>query len=113
MEKWNSSRPLAYLTASVLPLVLAQPALAASGDIVRIQSFFRGIIQIGTGLASLVAVAFIVWGGLIYITSTGDPERLSRAKSTIGHSAVGLVIVIAAFIICNVVADLATASFGA
>ena len=94
-------------------LLAAAPVYAQSGDIVKVQSFIQSIIQVLVTLAGLVSTGFFVWGGLGYITSSGDPESLDRSKKTIVYSAIGLVIVLAAFVISNIVTDLATGSFGA
>ena len=95
------------------PLILATPALAASGDVAQVESFIRNLIKAIAGLAGLIATGFFVIGGLTYITSSGNPEQLDKAKRTLTWSAVGLSIVIAAFVISNIVANLATQAFGA
>lgn len=102
----------AVLTAGA-PLVFTGLAFAANANGVgQINDFVKNIIQILTGIASLIAVAFIVIGGLHYITSSGNPEHLDRAKRTIMYASLGLVITIAAFAITNTVGDSATKAFG-
>ncbi len=102
----------AVLTAGA-PFVLSGLVFAADANGVgQINNFVKNIIQILTGIASLVAVAFIVVGGLHYITSSGNPEHLDKAKRTIMYASVGLVITIAAFAITNTVGDSATKAFG-
>lgn len=49
-----------------------------------------------TGLASLIAVFFIIFGGYQYITSKGSPDKLEHAKRIVRNALLGLVIVIAA-----------------
>lgn len=99
--------------AAGLPLVLVTPAFAAGGDISQVQTFIRSIIQVVAGLAGLVATGFFVVGGFAYITSSGNPEHLDRAKRTLFFSGTGLAIVIAAFVLSNIVTTLATQAFGA
>lgn len=96
-----------------LPFVLAPAAYAAGGDVTQVQTFIRSIIQVVAGLAGLVATGFIVVGGFTYITSSGNPEHLDRAKRTLFFSGGGLAIVIAAFVLSNIVTTLATQAFGA
>lgn len=48
------------------------------------------------GLASVATVFFLVRGGYLYITSTGNPAMLDEAKKTIKQALIGLVIVIGA-----------------
>ncbi len=93
-------------------LLLATPALAASADVSKIQTFIQSVIQVLVTLAGLVSAGFFVWGGIGYITSSGDPEKLDRAKKTIVYSAIGLVIVLGAFVISTIVTQLATGAFG-
>ncbi len=53
--------------------------------------------------SGIVAVIMIVYGGIQYITSTGNPAGVQKAKTTILYSIVGLLIVIFAAAIVNVV----------
>ena len=93
-------------------LLLAMPVLAASADVSKIQTFIQSVIQVLVTLAGLVSAGFFVWGGIGYITSSGDPEKLDRAKKTIVYSAIGLVIVLGAFVLSTIVTQLATGAFG-
>ena len=93
-------------------LIIASPVYAQSADVSKIQTFIQSIIQIGTTLAALVATGFFIWGGYGYITSSGNPENLDRSKNTIKYSAIGLAIVLGAFVFSNVVTQLATTAFG-
>lgn len=54
------------------------------------------VIELLTRLAALVALGFIIWGGIQYITSQGEPEGLSGAKNTITNAIIGLIIAIIA-----------------
>ena len=94
-------------------LVYAVPVFAQSANVTRVENFMQSIIQILVTLAGITATAFFVWGGLRYITSSGSPEQLEGAKKTILYSAIGLVIALGAFVLSNIVTDLATTAFGA
>jgi hypothetical protein len=56
-------------------------------------------------LAGLVATAFIVVGGVKYITSQGEPESAKNAKSTIINSLIGLMLVLLSVGIVNFVGN--------
>jgi hypothetical protein len=45
-------------------------------------------------LAGLVAIGFIIWGGVLYLTSQGAPDQTQRAQQTIQNALLGLVICI-------------------
>jgi hypothetical protein len=47
-------------------------------------------------LASLACVFFLVHGGVMYMSSSGNPERLDQAKRIVRNALVGLVLVLAA-----------------
>lgn len=104
------------VNSTILTVLLnAAPAfaqVATGAGVGQIQTFLQSIIQVLVTLAGLVSVGFFVWGGFGYITSSGNPESLDRSKKTILYSAVGLTVVLAAFVLSNIVTQLATAAFG-
>lgn len=112
MQKYKTLRMVALIVALGAPLILVAPVFAADGDVVKTQDFIRNIIKVAAGFAGLIATGFFVVGGFGYITSSGNPEKLDKAKHTLIWSAIGLAIVIAAFVISNIVTDLATSAFG-
>lgn len=103
---------VALFVALGIPFVLAVPVFAADGNVGQVENFIRSIIKVVAGLAGLVATGFFVVGGFGYITSSGNPEHLEKSKHTLLYSGIGLAIVIAAFVISNIVTDLATSAFG-
>ena len=112
MGKYKNIKVVALFVALGLPFVLAHPAFAADGNVTQVENFIKSVIKVISGLAGLVATGFFVAGGFGYITSSGNPEHLEKSKHTLLYSAIGLAIVIAAFVISNIVTDLATSAFG-
>jgi magnesium-transporting ATPase (P-type) len=88
------------------------PVLAASPDLSQVEGFAQSIIQVLIVLAGLLAAVFFVIGGITYIMSSGNPERLDKAKNTIIYSGIGLAIAIAALVLTTIVTQLATSAFG-
>jgi hypothetical protein len=108
-------RFVAAFIATELPLVLASPAFAASSTapgVSNIENFITTLVNILCAVAAPLCAVFLCIGGYGYITSSGNPEHLERSKRTIVHSLIGLVIVIAAFVIANGVSSIANSSFG-
>jgi hypothetical protein len=87
-------------------------AASSSPGVTQISGFLKSIIEILAGLAGMVATGYFVVGGFSYITSSGNPQRLEKAKRTILYSAIGLSITIGAFVISNIISNLASSSFG-
>lgn len=52
-------------------------------------------------IAGAIAVIVIIYGGIRYVTSTGDATRVKQAKDTILYGIIGLVIAILAYSIVN------------
>ena len=103
---------IALIVALGAPFILAEPAFAATAGVSNVENFIRSIITVFAGLAGLVATGFLVAGGFIYITSSGNPERLDRGKNTITYALIGLAITIGAFVISQIVTTLARNAFG-
>ena len=59
----------------------------------RVNSIFTTAIIILTYIIGVVSVIMIMVGGFKYITSNGDSNSVSNAKSTIIYAMVGLVVV--------------------
>lgn len=106
------TKTIAAITVLGAPFILSATAFAADSDITKTQDFIKSVIKVAAGFAGLIAAGFFVVGGFVYITSSGDPEKLHKAKHTLIWSAIGLAIVIAAFAISTIVTDLATGAFG-
>ena len=77
-----------------LPVVAADSATLA--NILNTVYFWAGSI----------AVLMIVIGGVLYVTSGGNPSNVTKAKDTIIYSLVGLVVIILAFSITQFVLGL-------
>jgi hypothetical protein len=72
------------------------PLLGQQGALSRVM----GILSL---LLGVVAVIYLIWGGIKYITSNGDSSSISSAKSTIIYALVGLVLAVLARPIINTV----------
>ncbi|MBI2036288.1 hypothetical protein HYT17_01550 [Candidatus Microgenomates bacterium] len=57
----------------------------------------------GVSLVGGIALLFIIYGGYVLMTSSGDPNRLRIGKEYITYSIVGLVLAILAVVILNVI----------
>jgi len=113
MIRSSTDIKIVALFVAIGAMFLLVPSVSAeSADVTQVQNFIRDIIKVVAGLAGLVATGFFVVGGFGYITSSGNPEHLDRSKRTLLWSGIGLAIVIAAFVISNIIVTIATNSFG-
>ena len=61
------------------------------------------IINVALGVLGILAVVFIIYGGVMYTTSAGDQAKVKKAKDTIMNGVIGLVVAFLAFAIVNFV----------
>lgn len=57
------------------------------------------------GITLAVDVLFIIIGGFLYITSAGNEDRAKKGKTTVINAIIGLVIIILAYVIAQVVSN--------
>ncbi|HET8709333.1 MAG TPA: pilin [Candidatus Saccharimonadales bacterium] len=74
-----------------------------SGNGGKVNTLLRNIVNIFSAIVGVIAVIMIIVGGLQYITSGGDSNKVSTAKNTIIYAIVGLVIVALAQLIVHFV----------
>ena len=54
-------------------------------------------------IAGVVAVGFIVFGAVKYVTAQGEPGKIREASQTLAFTVVGLIIIMLATVITNFV----------
>lgn len=74
-------------------------------DLSQIWLIALNIIEIGMQVAGYIAIGFLIWGGIQYIKSQGEPSNLTQAKNTILNAVVGLGLVLASVGIVNFIAS--------
>lgn len=53
-------------------------------------------IEILLRVAAIVAVAFVIYSGILYVVSQGSPDKTGQAKNTLINAVVGLAIAVMA-----------------
>lgn len=70
--------------------------LGKSGTPSMVPAILLAIIDDLVRIAGYVAVIFVITGGVLYITSQGEPDRTKRARDTIINALIGLVVALVA-----------------
>jgi hypothetical protein len=60
-------------------------------------------VDIALRIAAFVAIAYVIWGGIQFITAQGESDKTKRARQTIINALIGLVIAMVATGIVNFV----------
>jgi hypothetical protein len=55
-----------------------------------------------------LTVVMIVYAGIMFITASGDPERLTKAKAAVIWAVVGLVVAILAYSVPAIITEVIT-----
>ncbi len=84
-----------------LPCNNGLPALEHLTDVWLIVA---ALIEILLRLAALAAVVYVIWGGVDYIMSRGEPEKTAHARGTILNAVIGLVIAITSAAVVSYIA---------
>ena len=66
-----------------------------------ISAILLAVVEILLRLGAIVAVGYVIWGGIQYILSQGTPDKTKDAKDTIVNALIGLVLTIMATGIVN------------
>ena len=67
------------------------------------QQLVKGIVNGILYFVGILSVIMLIWGGILYTTSSGDSNKVTTAKNTIMYAVIGLVVAIFAYAIVNFV----------
>ncbi len=59
------------------------------------------VIYVLTWVAGFLAVFYLIRSGILYITSAGDPDKAKAARSGILNAVIGIIVIVAAYLIIN------------
>lgn len=82
-----------------------------AGDKIIFERLVANLATIVTNVAASVAVLMIVVGGLIYITSAGDPDKADKGKKFLSYAIMGLIIVLSAKVLLAIFAKILGGSY--
>ena len=86
---------LLLLGSFILTSLFLPSTVFAASSIPEISSYTSSTLSIITAISAIAAVFFLIRGGYLYITSSGNPKVLEDAKKTIRNALIGLALVLA------------------
>ena len=97
---------LPFLTLVSQVLADTELDLTPAGDFARLSSFSlsalaSSLVSLALVLAALFAFGFLIFGGIIWISSGGDKAKTEQARNTITAALVGLLIVFGSWAIMS------------
>lgn len=67
----------------------------------HLYTFIKTLIESFLILAGVIAVAFVIYGGVKFMMSAGDEKAAATAKNTVMYAIIGLIVVGLAAVIVN------------
>ena len=89
-------------------------AKIGAGDLVEINPFDKSIdlkemvargINAALWFAGALAVIYLIYGGMLYITAGGDAEKATKGRTALINAIIGIIIILLALIIVAYVRD--------
>ena len=89
------------------PIALAQPEIntieAGTGYATNFGTLFNSLLNVVMLVAALLVFAYMIWGGVEWITSGGDKGKAESARNKLTAAIIGLVIVAASYAVVTLV----------
>ncbi|PIR47459.1 hypothetical protein COV06_03305 [Candidatus Uhrbacteria bacterium CG10_big_fil_rev_8_21_14_0_10_50_16] len=61
------------------------------------------VIQAVLGITGSLALAMVIWGGFLWLTAGGKPDRITKGRDTLIWAVIGLAVIFAANILATFV----------
>ena len=68
-----------------------------------LEPIFANIISTVLSLAGVALFIMLLVGGFGFLFSGGDPKKLEQARGTLGNAIMGLVVIVAAYLILRII----------
>jgi hypothetical protein len=123
MKKQLAGISAAVLTLAAPAITFAQNPELQPGNIEAFRNLLTPIIPTGTNIniattatailqfliliAGIIAIFYLIWAGIQYITAGGDDDKAKKARAGIFNAVIGIVVIIFAYAIIVYVASLA------
>jgi hypothetical protein len=76
--------------------------LPGSADVTPV-NIVIAVINTILGLLALIFIVLLIYAGFTFMTAQGDDKKVTKAKDTIRNAVIGVVIILFAYIITNIV----------
>lgn len=71
--------------------------------VLQIQELVTRIINLLTGFAFIALTVVLVWAGIRYLTSGGEPKQIQQASGTVTWALLGMLFLVLAWLILKLI----------
>ncbi len=82
-----------------------EPVGNCASPLSNLTGTFGNIIGILIPIGGIILFVMLIIGGFYFITSSGDPRKVEGAKGTLTYAIAGIVILVSAFLIIQIIAN--------
>ena len=105
---WGAAQPAECLPSyhycySDVPDIELGVYIGNVGTVHGLESYIALIYNYLIGVATILAIVMIMYGGFRWVTAAGNPERIGQAKQTIIGAVIGLVLALFSYTLLNVI----------
>lgn len=106
-------RFLPFLVLALFPIAAsAQRVLENPLGSADLRVIIGQVIRVLLGFSGVVALASFVWGGFMFLTSQGNPDKVKQGKNTLVWAVIGLVVIFTAYILVDTLIRTITGAAG-
>lgn len=104
-RKTKSKLYILYSIFYILTMTLPAYAVSVKNPLgtADIPTLAGTILKTLLGLTGSVALLMFIWGGLLWLTSAGNTDKIKKGKETLVWAAIGLAFIFSSYIIANFV----------
>ena len=73
-----------------------------------ITSLLAGVLQVVIIIAIPIVMAYLIYGGFLYVTARGNPDQIRKGSSALIYGLIGAVIIIGSVAILEIITNLVT-----
>jgi hypothetical protein len=92
----------------VLPFIIFAQDVSIENPVTvsTVEDFLRGVSWFLWALVVAIVPIMMIWAGILFVTSEGNPERVKKAKNLVTYIIVGIVVALVASGITTLLANI-------
>ena len=91
------------LALSIGGVSIQAPPAIPTGGLAKAYLYGSNVILLAYVVFTIVALFFLLWGGIRWITSSGDKTKVQAARNTLIYATIGLIIIFLSYFIINII----------
>ncbi|MEK7154209.1 MAG: pilin [Patescibacteria group bacterium] len=108
---WRLAVPAALVALPVLSFAAVNLPTGTELTLNKIEAIIGTVANWLIGIGVVIAVIFIIWGGISWMAARGDPTKVTKARDAIKNGLIGAVIVLGVGVILWTLRAVVTRTF--